>query len=245
MDEVKDASYIAGMRRPFYLVIGGLLTLSVLAGVLVALGGSQKASEKLSNVFGPPNVTEDTDSAFADAALVRAANASGFHSTVDSSVGIIENLPAESARPPANPLLLPVGAQAPDFALQTPTGQRVGLRDFKGKVVLLEFFTTLSPACQAEAENIVAMRAALPARLVFLSVNAGEEDAGSVYAFDRAFAIPYPTLLDPGRAVTKSYSVQAYPTFYIIDRNGFVAWRSDGEQPNALLEKKLKETLAR
>ena len=234
------------MRKPFYFVIGGLLTLSVLAGVLIALGGSERASAKLSNVFGTPNVTEDMDSAFADAALVKAANASGFHSTIDSTVGVMENLPAESAHPAANPLLLPMGARAPSFTLQTPTGQRISLQDFNGQTVLLEFFTTGSPACQAEAEHLVAIRAAASvSRFAFVSVNANGEDAGIIYAFDRTLAIPYPTLLDPGEGVTKSYAAQTFPTFYIIDRNGMVAWRSDGEQPDALLQKKLKEISAK
>jgi hypothetical protein len=47
--------------------------------------------------------------------------------------------------------------------------------------------------------------------------------------------------MDPGEEVTRAYAVQTLPTFYIIDRNGMVAWRSDGEQPDALLQKKLKE----
>jgi len=234
------------VRKLFYPVIGGLLALSILAGVLIALGGSERASAKLSNVFGTPNVTEDMDSAFADAALVKAANASAFHVTLDGTVGIMENLSAESAHPPSNPSLLPAGTRAPDFALQTPTGQRISLQDHKGQTVLLEFFTTGSPACQAEAEHIVAIRAAASvSKFAFVSVNAGGEDAGSIYAFDRAFAIPYPTLMDPGEEVTRSYAAQTYPTFYIIDRNGMVAWRSDGEQPDALLQKKLKDIATR
>ncbi len=248
----------AVMRRLFYFIIGGLLALSVLAGILVALGGNKGASARLASVFGTPSVTEDMDSAFADAALARAADAVGFHSTLDSSVGVVESLPAESARPPESPFLLPVGTRAPDFSLQTPTGQRVSLSDYRGKTVLVEFFATWSPESQAEAEHLVAIRAALSAKkFAFLSVNADGEDAGSLYAFDRAFAIPFPTLLDPGDVagsfnhegspgpVTQSYAVRAHPTFYIIDKNGFVAWRSEGEQPDALLQRKLKEIAAK
>jgi peroxiredoxin len=241
-------------RRLFYVITGGLIALSVLAGILVALGGSRGAGANLSSVFGKPNLTEDVDTAFADAVLVKAANAVGFHSTMDGSVGLVENLSAESAQLQGNPYLLPLGAQAPDFALQTPTGQRVRLSDEKGKTVLLEFFTTWSAACQAEAEHIVAIRAAMSAKKFdFLLVNGDGEDAASLYAFDRSFALPYSTLLDPGGGagsfsspgsagpVTKAYAIRTYPTFYIIDRNGFVAWSSEGEQPDALLQKKLKE----
>ncbi len=243
----------SNLRRLSYFITGGLIALSILAGILVAIG-SKGAGANLSSVFGKPNLTEDVDTAFADAALVREANVVGFHSTMDSSVGVVENLSVQSAQPPGNPFLLSLGAQAPDFALQTPTGQRISLSDEKGKTVLLEFFATWSPTCQAEAEHVVAIRAAMSAKKFdFLAVNADGEDAASLYAFDRSFALPYPTLLDPGEVagsfssrgsagpVTKAYAVRIYPTFYIINRNGFVAWASDGEQPDALLQKELKE----
>jgi thiol-disulfide isomerase/thioredoxin len=128
----------------------------------------------------------------------------------------------------------------------------VNLSDYKGKTVFLEFFATWCPHCQAEAQHIVAIRQASSTRIEFLSVNADSEDAASVYAFHRYFALTYPALLDPGQTagsfnskgsagpVTKAYQVHIYPTFYILDKDGKVAWRSDGEQPDALLLKELQ-----
>jgi hypothetical protein len=90
-----------------------------------------------------------------------------------------------------------------------------------------------------------------PDRFAFVSVNADSEDAASIYAFHRWFRIPWPTLLDPGtRAgsfsqsgstgpVTKAFGVALYPTFYIIDLSGRIAWRGDREKPDALLLREL------
>ncbi|HUI70401.1 MAG TPA: TlpA disulfide reductase family protein [Spirochaetia bacterium] len=232
-------------RRLFYSILGALLGLSVLAGVLVALGADRKVGVK-SSLLPPARAPE--------APLEKLAAAVGFQSTIDESVGAIEKLVADVGRPPTNPSLLPVGAQAPSFTLQSATGERVGLSDFKGKTVLLEFFATWSPQSQAEAEHLVAIRAASSvSKLVFLAVNADGEDAASLYAFDQHFAVSYPSLLDPGKVagsfskngspgpVTQSYHVETYPTFYIVDSNGRVAWRSDGEQPDAFLMKRLGE----
>jgi peroxiredoxin len=240
------------MRRIFFSITGGLLALSVAVGIYVALGESQSASEGARGAFGGMPMEDAADSNPAVAALAKAARAVGFHSTMDSSVGQVEKLSADSAHPPGNPLLLPVGTPALAFSLQAPDGERVSLSDYKGKIVFLEFFATWCPQCQAEAQHIVAIRQASSARIEFLSVNADSEDAASVYAFHRYFALTYPALLDPGQAagsftskgsagpVTQAYQAHIYPTFYILDRDGKVAWRSDGEQPDALLLAELR-----
>jgi len=240
-------------RLVFFIITGVLLTLSVAAGVYLSVEAGKQSGVKRGGLFGNMPADENVPSDPAEAELAKAALAVGFHSTVDGTVGKIESLAADAAGPPGNPLLLPVGSTAPDFSLSTPIGERVDLSDYKGKVVFLEFFATWCPHCQAEAQHIVAIRQAISTRFVFLSVNADGEDAASVYAFDRYFAITYPALLDPGSVagsfnskgsagpVTQAYHVHIYPTFYIIDKEGKVAWRSDGEQPDALLLKELGE----
>jgi thiol-disulfide isomerase/thioredoxin len=244
----------ARMRRVFYLVTGGLLALSVAAGVFVSLQAGKGAGVRRGGLFGNMPAEKDADSDPAQAVLAKAALSVGFHPTMDSSVGTIENLAADAVHPSGSSLLLPVGATAPDFSLLTPTDERESLSNYRGKVVFLEFFATWCPHCQAEAQHIVAIRQATSTKFVFLSVNADSEDAASVYAFDRYFAVTYPTLLDPGRVagsfnskgsagpVTQAYQVRIYPTFYIIDKEGKVAWRSEGEQPDALLIRELQET---
>jgi len=234
-------------RRVFFFITGGLLALSIAAGVYVSLQAGGQGGARRGGLFGNMPADESTPSDPAEAELAAAALAVGFHSTMDSSVGRIEKLAANAAPPPGNPLLLPVGSAAPDFSLHTPIGERVDLSDYKGKVVFLEFFATRSPHCQAEAQHIVAIRQATSTRFAFLSINADSEDAASLYAFDRYFAVTYPTLMDPGQVagsagpVTQAYKAQKYPTFYVIDKEGKVAWRADGEQPDALLLKALQE----
>jgi thiol-disulfide isomerase/thioredoxin len=188
--------------------------------------------------------------------LVKAADAIGFHPSTAPGVGTIEEQPASAARPPSNPDLLPIGSQAPGFTLKTPTGETVSLADYRGNTVLIEFFATWCPHCAAEAPHLAKLAHALR-NAAFISVNADGEDAASVFAYHRYFGLAFPALLDPSAQpgsfhregapgpVTHLYRVQSYPTLYVIGPGGRVTWRSDGEQPDALLRQALNQAAGR
>jgi peroxiredoxin len=190
--------------------------------------------------------------------LEKAADLAGFRQTTSSSVGVVENLPADTALLAPSATLLPVGIPAPEFTLATPKGATMRLSDLRGKTVLLEFFATWCPHCQAEAQHLPRLYESLPpSDFAFLSVNADSEDGGSIHAFERFFKISWPALLDLGTPVgsfkqaggagpvTTAYGVALYPTFYIIDPKGRVAWRNDREQPDTLLLQQLQNASRR
>jgi len=234
------------VRRVALLGTAGVAVLGITAGILIAFKSSPETTRRHS-----PRADAATAQP-TESALARAADALGFRQTTDPNVGVVELLPASTRLLPVSKSLLPVGRTAPDFALQTATGKLVKLSDYRGKTVLLEFFATWCPHCQAEARHLMQLSQTLASRgVAFLSVNADSEDAPSLYAFERYFGIPWPALLDPGTPagsfkqaggagpVTRAFGVALYPTFYIIDPLGRVAWRADREQPDELLLKKL------
>ena len=189
----------------------------------------------------------------ASPALLRAAAAVNFHPLGQGSGdGRLEDLPAAAAKPPLTSGLLPVGTLAPSFTLRTPAGRVVRLADLRGRAVLLEFFTAWCPHCAAEAPHLQRLFESLPPkRIAFVAVNADGEDAPTVLAYHIYFGLDFPAVLDPADRtvsfpdhgspgpVTRAYRVGAYPTFYVLDRQGRVTWRSDGEQPDAQLRQQL------
>jgi thiol-disulfide isomerase/thioredoxin len=232
-------------QRTVWLATGGFAV--VVAIVVVALVATRPGSP------APAAAVPSTADEHAPAALVRAAARVGFHPNVEPGVGQVESKPASAAQPPSNPNLLPVGSQAPTFVLETSQGTPVSLGKLRGKAVLLEFFATWCPHCAAEAPHLERLSRSLPgADYAFVAVNADGEDAASVYAYHRYFGLTFPALLDPGSPagsfskpgapgpVTRAYRVQSFPTFYVLDRHGRVTWRSDGEQPDALLRQQLE-----
>jgi peroxiredoxin len=228
-----------------------IITVGVIVVIVAVAGGLYLTRSKSKT---PPPAAASASDKSAPASLVKAAAAIGFSPRTEAGVGQIESKPASAANAPSTPNLLPVGSTAPDFTLETPAGQKVTLSSYLGKAVLLEFFATWCPHCDAEAPNVKKTLAALPrSKYAWLSVNADGETAPSVYAYHRYFGLTDPALLDPGSQpgsftqqgapgkVTTEYQVAAYPTFYVIDPKGKVAWASDGEQPNALLLQQLKK----
>jgi peroxiredoxin len=220
--------------------------------------GTAASVTPLSGAVGSPAPSLPAGMSPAEAALAEAAEPLKFHLTTDTNVGIIEMLPADTTLLPPSRSMLAVGKMAPDFSLQTPLGETMRLSDYRGKTVLLEFFATWCPHCQAEALHLRNLYATLsPDSFAFLSVNADGEDTASLYAFHRFFAVPWPVLLDPATpagsflksgaagAVTRAYGVALYPAFYIIDARGRIAWRNDREQPDLLLTEQLQHASER
>jgi len=247
-------------RRTVALIFTAALVLLVaVAAVVFALrdradplaASSAVRAGAASGSGGPASPVKAVSTA---ADLDAAADAVGFHVTGGADVGLVEGLPARTVLPAPSRSLLHVGAMAPDFTLAATDGRQVRLSDYRGRTVLLEFSATWCSHCQAEAPHLLRLYAALPKdRIAFLSVNGDSEDAASVHAFSRYFGLPWPELLDPGSPrgsfsrqggigpVSAAYGLALFPTFYIVDPEGRIAWRGDREQPDALLLEEIRD----
>lgn len=144
---------------------------------------------------------------------------------------------ASTPSPAASPELVPAATPAPaarpenpapDFTLSDLDGRPVTLSQLRGRVVVLNFWASWCPSCQAEARDFAEFARRYRDRgVVVVGVNL-REDAAAVRAFAESNAIDYPLLLDPDAAVGRAYQVVGIPTTLFLDAGGGIRGRHVG-----------------
>jgi Peroxiredoxin len=153
-----------------------------------------------------------------------------------------------NAEEDTGPKMLAVGTPAPDFTVFASDGRKVKLSDYKGKVVVLDFWATWCGPCQKSMPHLEKVYQQVKGQGVeVLAVCVWDEKD----AYDRwrtggpGKAYTFPTLFDPaGRGddnfAKALYKVEGIPTQYVIDRDGKIAGGTIGFNENdAFLEKTL------
>ncbi len=112
--------------------------------------------------------------------------------------------------------------KAPDFILRDLSGKARSLKEFRGKVVLLNFTTTWCPYCKKDIPNLKKLHASMKGKdftLISIFVN---ESPKRVAIFAEKYALPYTVLVDSEATVARTYGVRGVPMKVVVDRKGTV-----------------------
>ena len=130
---------------------------------------------------------------------------------------------AGSERPQSSPQAVEVGSIAPDFTLENMQGEKVSLEQFRGKVVILNFWATWCPPCRNEMPSMEVLHQTFKDDdLVLLAINVEKEGRKQVARFLQESPYSFPILLDDENQVLMRYRVFQYPESFIVDRSGVV-----------------------
>jgi peroxiredoxin len=127
-------------------------------------------------------------------------------------------------------------------------GTEIDLADWRGDVVVLNFWYAACPPCRAEAPDLAAIHADYSGKGVrMLGINP-RDDAGTAQAFERTFSVPYPSLHDEQArgvaALEGLVPLQAMPSTVVLDREGRVAARILGQADPTILRGLVDDVLA-
>ena len=118
------------------------------------------------------------------------------------------------------------GKVAPDFTVTDGTTS-IHLADYRGKVVLLNFWATWCAPCIEEMPGLTALHHDRP-DLAILAVSI-DEDPDAYNSFLVRRHVDLTTVRDPGQAAAKLYHTEGWPETYIIDRQGLIRRKIVGD----------------
>jgi DsbE subfamily thiol:disulfide oxidoreductase len=133
---------------------------------------------------------------------------------------------------------------APSWALQDADGKTIHSSDFKGKVVVLDFWATWCPPCKAEIPSFIALQKEYGKNgLAVIGVSVDEGGADVVKSFAQQSGMNYTVVLADDKTTQAFGGIDAIPTTFIIDREGRIVTKHLGFTEKDEFEKELKPLL--
>lgn len=135
------------------------------------------------------------------------------------------------------------GAAAPELRLADLSGQAASLSQYRGKVVLVDFWATWCEACREELPDLKRLHGNLhPKGFELLGASLDEDGRKALLPFVAENSIPWRVLLGDENAV-RAYNVYGLPAKFLIDRDGIVARKYVGWVEPAELERDIEALL--
>ena len=134
--------------------------------------------------------------------------------------------------------------QAPNFVLKNLHGKTVKLSDFQGKVIILDFWATWCPPCQAEIPHFVELQKDYGEKgLQIIGISLDRGRLKVVKSFARKYKINYPVLLGNIEVTQKYGGIRGIPTTFIIDQKGRIVKKFVGYRDKKIFESEIKKLL--
>jgi len=123
---------------------------------------------------------------------------------------------------------LPTVTQAADFVLTDLDGKQHRLSDYRGQVVIINFWATWCPPCRAEMPSMQRAWEQLEKEgILMLGIDVGE-DEDTIFQFTANYPVEFPLLMDSDSKVIDQWPVLGLPTTFVVDPKGNIVYRAIG-----------------
>ena len=134
--------------------------------------------------------------------------------------------------------LVAVGEMAPDWQLVDPSGKQHSLSDYRGKIVVMDFWATWCPPCKAVMWHMQKLHEKYPeSKVVVLGIDCWDQADAAAAMKRKNYTY---TVLLKGEGIAGNYGVSTLPSIYIIGVDGRVLYRHQGvddKNPDSLVAK--------
>jgi len=123
------------------------------------------------------------------------------------------------------------GQAAPDFALKSSTGENLRLSEYRGEVVMVNFWATWCGPCRQEMPLLDQLYSRYErVGFTLLGVNI-DDNSSKAMNMVQELGVSFPVLFDSRKEVSKLYQVDTMPATVLIDREGTVRYIHHGYKP--------------
>lgn len=134
--------------------------------------------------------------------------------------------------------------KAPDFALTSTEGKTVKLSDYKGKIVIVDFWATWCPPCRKGVPDLIDLQSKYKEKLLIIGISLDYgKTKDDVKPFIKNYGINYPVVYYDEKVLNDYGGIESIPTSFIIDSEGNVVNKHVGLYPKYIYEEEIKELL--
>jgi len=134
-----------------------------------------------------------------------------------------------------------VGKPAPDLHLTDIHGNQISLAELKGKIVLLDFWTTWCPPCRADASSVEKLNKKYGGKNLAIIGISVDEDRATVEDYLKKHPHDYSVVLSSENQLPRPYQIGEFPTYMVIGADGIVKSAEAGDQGFGKLRKDLEK----
>ncbi len=134
---------------------------------------------------------------------------------------------------------------APDFSLESTEGKTVSLKDYKGKIVILDFWATWCPPCRRGIPDLISLQDKYKNDLRVLGISLDSDTKSDVIPFAKKININYPILYGNQQVIQDYGGIEAIPTTIVIDQNGEIVAKFVGLVDKETFAKHIEELISK
>lgn len=134
--------------------------------------------------------------------------------------------------------------KAADFKLKTLDGKEVKLSDYRGKIVIIDFWATWCPPCRKGIPDLISLQEEFKKDLVVIGISLDQQNTiKDLKPFIENYKINYPVVLGDEKVVKDYGGISAIPTSFIIDQKGNIVDSHIGLVPKTVYSDQIKSLL--